>query len=264
LFFFSLISLDQLLKGLARSSGFARFNHGILFGGELPLDSLNLNLWIVIFTILAVFLYFLLLIQMPKQVAGSRLGLTLLVSGIAGNGIDRLFFNKTTDYINLSIIDYSFNFADVCLFGGILLFFYLFYKGWTREKRQELRKNILVLPKDQVRLAGTFSLLILSAGLILGIFGAMFINIHFADNQLNGHLLLKKYVFLHAAVSLTISLMFFVFCLFFSHRLAGPVFGFLAYLKRNNGSTKGEFRSRDRDFFRIFEEMDKEITNKKN
>ena len=118
---------------------------------------------------------------------------------------------------------------------------------------------MLILPKDQVRLSLIFSLLVLAAGLILGIFGAMFVNIHFADYHLNGHLLLRKYIILHLGVTFTISLMFFVFCIFFSHKLAGPVFGFLSYLKRNDGVMKGEFRSRDRDFFHALEDFDREV-----
>lgn len=263
LLFFSLLSIDQLIKSWARDAGFASYSHGIFLGSELPLDSLNLNLAIVIFSILFMFLYFLLLIQLPRNVAASRLGLTLLGAGIVGNGIDRLMWSKTTDYFKLSS-NFTFNFSHVCLWAGLILFVYLFIKGKFLDKQREYRKSVFVLPKDQVRLSLVFSLLILAAGGILGIFGAMFLNIHFADSQLNAHLLLSKYIYLHAAVTITLSLMFFVFCLFFSHKLAGPVFGFLNYLKRNNGTLKGEFRTRENDFFRVLEEVDKEITNKKN
>jgi lipoprotein signal peptidase len=255
---FGLLALDQILKTWARNAGFATFHHGVFLGSELPLDSLNLNLAIVTSSILFLFLYFLLLIQLPKKIAASRLGLTLLTMGIVGNGIDRLLANKVTN------IFVSMNLADLSFWAGLILFLYLFIKDRFFSKHQNNRSNMLILPKDQVRLSLIFSLLVLAAGLILGIFGAMFLNIHFVDYQLNGHLLLKKYIFLHIGVTFALSLMFFIFCIFFSHKLAGPVFGFLNYLKRNDGVMKGEFRSRDRDFFHALEDFDREIAaNKK-
>lgn len=260
---FSLMTVDQLLKEWSRQTGAARFNHGIFLGDILPLDSLNLNLTIVIFSILLLFLYFLVLIQLPKNVAASRLGLTFLVSGVVGNGIDRLVLNKTTDYLYLPVVNFSFNFADVCLWSGLILFAYLYIKGKISNRRLEYRQSILILSQDQLRLSFTFSLLILAAGLILGIFGAMFVSIHFADYHLNGHLLLLKYIYLHIGVTVTLSSMFFIFCLFYSHRLAGPVYGFLNYLRNNKGTLVGEFRSRDRDYFHAFEDTDKEIASSK-
>lgn len=50
-------------------------------------------------------------------------GVLLMISGGVGNFIDRLFFQRVTDFIRFDFIQFPiFNFADICLVVGVILF----------------------------------------------------------------------------------------------------------------------------------------------
>ena len=47
----------------------------------------------------------------------------LMIAGGIGNFIDRLLFQKVTDFIELEFMQFAiFNFADMCLVVGVILF----------------------------------------------------------------------------------------------------------------------------------------------
>ena len=62
---------------------------------------------------------------------------SLILSGIVGNLIDRIFRKEVIDYIHFTIFDKSmavFNFADMCIVFGIMILFYImFFKGDLNE-----------------------------------------------------------------------------------------------------------------------------------
>ncbi len=50
-------------------------------------------------------------------------GVLLMIAGAIGNFIDRIIYQKVTDFIHLDFIDFPiFNFADMCLVVGVALF----------------------------------------------------------------------------------------------------------------------------------------------
>ena len=51
----------------------------------------------------------------------SRLGLTMVISGAFGNGLDRLVYGQVTDMFNIHIIP-VFNVADICINIGMVCF----------------------------------------------------------------------------------------------------------------------------------------------
>ena len=71
---------------------------------------------------------------------------TLIISGRAGNLIDRLFFGYVTDYIYFKPIDFPvFNLADICVVVGTILF--CFY--WVfLEARRRNRASSISTPKE--------------------------------------------------------------------------------------------------------------------
>lgn len=51
------------------------------------------------------------------------IAVTLMIAGGIGNFIDRLFFQKVTDFIEVEFMRFAiFNFADMCLVVGVILF----------------------------------------------------------------------------------------------------------------------------------------------
>ena len=62
---------------------------------------------------------------------------TLILSGLIGNLIDRIFYGKVIDYIDFKIFSYNapiFNFADICIvFGAFILIYNLVLKDGNNE-----------------------------------------------------------------------------------------------------------------------------------
>lgn len=62
---------------------------------------------------------------------------SLMVSGIIGNLIDRIFYGKVIDYIDFNLFSFDapvFNFADICIVvGAIMLIIILYLKGDSNE-----------------------------------------------------------------------------------------------------------------------------------
>ena len=56
-----------------------------------------------------------------------QLGITIFISGALGNFWERVIFGKVTDFISISGFGYQFpifNIADICIFIGIILWFW--------------------------------------------------------------------------------------------------------------------------------------------
>lgn len=57
---------------------------------------------------------------------------SLLLGGVLGNLVDRIFRGYVVDYISLNIFGYHFpifNFADICIVGSVILIFMSMVKG---------------------------------------------------------------------------------------------------------------------------------------
>ena len=62
-----------------------------------------------------------------------RIAWTMVLGGGVGNLIDRVAAGQVVDYINLQFIDFAiFNFADICVTGGIALLFIAILAGELR------------------------------------------------------------------------------------------------------------------------------------
>lgn len=120
---FFLVFLDQVTKYLSvgKSLDFGFFaityvrNYGISFGLFQ-----GINDWIILISFLALgFLYY-----MRSEFKGFEYLLVVIVSGVIGNLIDRIFLGYVIDFIDFKVWP-IFNFADVYLVVGISLFIVL-------------------------------------------------------------------------------------------------------------------------------------------
>ena len=106
-----LINKDLLILTIEyiRNYG-AAFN--ILSGSRLFLSLIS-----IISTIILMYLIF---IRKDKRI--NKYGLSFIVAGSIGNGVDRIFYGYVIDFINIKFIDFPvFNIADIAINIGILV-----------------------------------------------------------------------------------------------------------------------------------------------
>jgi signal peptidase II len=114
-------------------------NRGAVFGIDPNLGNLtNIILLILHIVAIAVIIY----LFIKNKHALPRFSFTLILSGAFGNLIDRLFFGKVTDFLDVDFFDfiidrwYVFNIADSCIVVGVILLiiYYLFVENSAKEE----------------------------------------------------------------------------------------------------------------------------------
>lgn len=86
---------------------------------------------------LLVLLGYLLLRKMPVL---ERIAWTMVLGGGVGNLIDRIVSGQVVDYINFLFMDFAiFNFADICVTGGVALLFV--YVLWAELKDRKKKSS---------------------------------------------------------------------------------------------------------------------------
>lgn len=150
LIFFVLVSLDQLSKffitsSLTEGSSIELlpilnltliFNSGIAF--SLFDDNGVWGRWVLVGLVTLVLLYLARILIKEKNLSSyESLALTLILSGGAGNLIDRIFIGHVVDFIHVFYQEYSFyvfNFADSYITIGVMLYLaYIFFIGEEKE-----------------------------------------------------------------------------------------------------------------------------------
>lgn len=146
-----LVGIDQLIKAWATAN--------LLPVGSMPLIpglvelrySLNQGmafslLWgrqgflilVTSLALIAVTVY--LFVKRPPL--AERIAWTMVLGGGVGNLIDRVLSGQVVDYLNLQFIDFAiFNFADVCVTGGIALLILSVAAAELRDRRQKSGKG---------------------------------------------------------------------------------------------------------------------------
>lgn len=103
------------------------------------------NIVFIIASIIASGIIFFLFIKNDNSIA--RFSFTLILSGAVGNLIDRIFFGKVTDFLDVDFFNislgnwhierwYVFNIADSCIVIGVILLiiYYLFVEQPAKSK----------------------------------------------------------------------------------------------------------------------------------
>lgn len=129
---FVLIIADQMSKRTAESSGPHILNPGISFGLFKNVASINEIMIVVASIALIVFIYFL---AFRSEDFHSQAGLILLISGTAGNLIDRITTGAVIDFISIGSFP-TFNFADAYLTIGIVIIIIMTFR-WERQHPEE-------------------------------------------------------------------------------------------------------------------------------
>ncbi|HZD10160.1 MAG TPA: signal peptidase II [Candidatus Binatia bacterium] len=95
----------------------ATYNRGMVFGllqGTAP--------WMGWFSVLVIGALVFYLIRLPEGAGVMRAGLAIVVGGALGNLVDRLLVGQVLDFITSPLVPWVFNFADIFINGGMVIF----------------------------------------------------------------------------------------------------------------------------------------------
>ncbi|MDQ3002040.1 MAG: signal peptidase II [Fibrobacterota bacterium] len=116
------------------------YNSGAAFGMKPQelLPFLNPTLFYVLFSTVAVGFLIFLYRKLPRDDYWQKSGIVLILSGAAGNLIDRVRFHKVTDFIDVGIPAIStrwptFNIADSCVCVGVAM---ILLSSWIPRRRE--------------------------------------------------------------------------------------------------------------------------------
>ncbi|MFT4249905.1 MAG: signal peptidase II [Candidatus Woesearchaeota archaeon] len=136
-FFFAatLLFLDQVTKFFARR---AQPDNNFFFliynpGGALGIFPTANEALIV----LSVFAILLLAVGITRSQHLEAIGFAVVLAGVAGNGIDRIFFSAVTDFIRFFDL-FIFNLADVYITLGVV-YLLLLELDWVKQALQKKR-----------------------------------------------------------------------------------------------------------------------------
>ena len=135
------------------------YNTGAAFGMKPQqfLPFLNPTVFYVLFSAAAIGFLAFLYRKLPREDHWQKAGITLILSGAFGNLIDRLQFQKVTDFIDVGIPGFptrwpTFNIADSCVCVGVAM---ILLSSWIPRKAQAARSGGHAPSRDPSGLPGT-------------------------------------------------------------------------------------------------------------
>lgn len=275
------IILDQLTKLLAphfseSTYGYLKFllvhNHGAMLGLFSDLPAV---LRIVTLSTSGVFIlciYCLLQYLIPGRMLSLRISLSILVGGIIGNVLDRIFHGYVIDFICVQTASWHspiWNLADVIQWLGYAIMVYSLFKySGQLWPDQNVRKTFWVNRKFQLK----HSLLFMMSGLFLTLVSAVFsyTYLRVSLQELVGYnpLLIEKFTrpFLvtYIVLALIFSILLFSLGKLMSHRIAGPIYAFERFLRdilEGKGLTRpgAALQLRNNDDLKHLEELAEQV-----
>lgn len=275
------IIIDQLTKFLAphfseSTYGYLKFllvhNHGAMLGLFSDLPAV---LRIVTLSTSGVFIlciYCLLQYLIPGRMLSLRIALSILVGGIIGNVLDRIFYGYVIDFICLQTANWHspiWNLADVIQWLGYAIMVYSLFKySGQLWPDQNVRKTFWVDRKFQLK----HSVLFMMSGLFLTLVSAVFsyTYLRVSLQELVGYnpLLIEKFTrpFLvtYIVLALIFSILLFSLGKLMSHRIAGPIYAFERFLRdilEGKGLTRpgAALQLRNNDDLKHLEELAEQV-----
>ncbi len=230
----------------------AKPNSGIIFGWGSSISPIAQIFLATILISIFFALYFIYLSLFQINKTSIHLGLVMVLAGVLGNYIDRIIYQEVLDFIHLKLYSLSllFNIADIFLFFGILLItFHLLKPSVVKSIWKDKRTRVFIFPSAQRKLAVIFMIInTTSSGLII----------------LISYYLLKLYLpqsisfqFLTYALFfiITLNTIFYFVGIIIGKHFFGPLYALIEYQRRNQKDEQPSFKLRERDEFKILEEV---------
>ncbi len=214
-------------------------NYGAMLGSFSDLPAILRIVTLCTGGAFLIFIYSVIQYLLPKRTMPLRIGLSILLSGILGNVIDRTINGSVIDFIVFNFGDwYSpvFNLADVFQWVGYAFIVYtVIFLSHELFPDKDSRKTVWVLPKFQRKYVFTLLLLGFCFSLISGVFAFTYLKITLEDIATTfGTALEKDYMvpFYIAFLSICGAFLLGLFIVgrHLSHRTAGPIYAFEKYL----------------------------------
>lgn len=281
LFLVVAIVLDQLTKFWAEGRpeatyGLFKFilvhNHGAMLGlfSELPAV-----LRVVTLSTSGVFIlciYSLIQYMIPGRLMSLRLSLSILVGGILGNVLDRIFYGYVVDFIAITYNGWHsaiWNVADMIQWVGYALMVYALVKHSEKLwPDQNERKSFWINRKFQIK----HSLLFTAAGLFLTlvsmVFSYTYLRVTLQEIVGYNPALIEKFtrpfLFTFVILGALFAIILFSVGRLISHRIAGPLYAFQRFLNEvleGKGLTKSgaALKLRTNDDFKHLEDLAEDI-----
>ena len=186
--------------------------------------------------------------------------MTFFISGIIGNGVDRILWGKVTDFIILKPYPYVvFNVADIfiALF-GIQSIYILFRRADDIWFEENLRGFKIIDPHFQWSFSIKFAVLSFFSNFLMASFCYTVLNVLIKNTAL------KSKMMEHISLGfLGLTVFFALFGLFFglivTHRSAGPVYAFRRFLGELKNKPDATLKLREQDYHKQLEEMAKDV-----
>jgi signal peptidase II len=278
------IALDQITKRWAtnmpeQNIGILRLilvhNHGAMLGlfSELPAV-----LRIVTLSTSGVFIlciYSLIQYLIPGRLMSLRISLSILVGGILGNVLDRIFYGYVIDFIAIKYGDWHspiWNVADMVQWiGYFMMVIALFKHSEKLWPDQNERKSFWINKKFQIKQSFLFMSIGLFLALVSMVFSYTYLKVTLEEIVGYNPALINKFTrpFLYTFVVLAIlfSIILFAVGKLISHRIAGPLYAFQRFLEevldgKGLTKTKKALTLRTNDDFKHLEELAENIRDK--
>ena len=253
------ILLDQATKLAASNLISIHKNFGVFLGffSSAPISFRVITL--ATFAGFLLFIYIILLYMLPNKIKFFKLNFSLIIAGVFGNVVDRLFRGYTIDFIPIKMGSFEayFNVADIFLGIGVIYFIYCIYKYedliWHPDN---LRNRFLVFPREQFQFALKISLASVMTSIMIGLFSITFIKSFYSI--FGGRLF--EYITTFIILSFLFSICIFLVGLLMSHKTAGPVFAFKLYIEKiMDDHDSKDFKLRDGDNYKELESLAREL-----
>lgn len=238
-------------------------NPGIFLGTGAELPALLRNVSLSTIAAFIVFAYGVLQYFLPSGFLLLRVGLTLLLSGIMGNVVDRIHLGYVIDFISFRFNHYQtpiFNLAD--LFQGLadlIIILSLLRSGREIWPDSNLRKSFWIHHRYQLRHCLQLLFSGLSFALISGVYSYTFLKTVLSEHHL--HKTLWTFLFGYFALTGIFAISLLWLGIRISHEVAGPVTAFIRFLRAWLKGDLKPLKLRKSDQFRDeFESLALELT----
>ena len=199
-----------------------------------------------------------------------RYGMSILLGGILGNVIDRIFAGAVTDFLLLRALGKTtpaFNIADFVQWIGYgMIVVCLIRDGNIFWPEKDSRKKVWVIPNFQKKYI--LSAMGLAAGftLIMGVFFFTYLKITIDSLVIGDAPTVEKkflvpFFITFTVIALGFWLMVFILSRILSHRVAGPLYAFEKFIEDLLAGKSKPLRLRQGDEFKHLEELANKLRN---
>ncbi|MBY0553774.1 signal peptidase II [bacterium] len=279
------IIVDQLTKSWAsglsteQNYGFIKLilvhNHGAMLGLFSELPALLRIVTLSTSGIFILCIYSLIQYIIPRRVLGLRLSLSILIGGILGNVLDRIFYGYVIDFISVQLFGWQspiWNVADIIQWVGyIFMVYYLLKHSESLWPDQNERKTFWVNRKFQIKHSVFFTVTGLFLTLISLVFSYTYLKVTIEELVGNNPALVEKFtkpfLITYIVLALIFAIILFTVGKLISHRIAGPLYAFERFLKDildGKGLTKtgAALTLRTNDDFKHLEDLAEQVRKK--